>query len=60
MAEQRPADLPADLEARLAAVEAASVAADFDRSSWFWMILLGAALPAVLILVGWCYGAGVG
>lgn len=26
---------------------------DFDRPSWFWMILLGVAIPAVLLCIGW-------
>jgi len=58
MAEPGPAALPPELEARLQAVEAASVDADFDRPSWFWMLLLGIALPAVLIAVGWLAGSG--
>ncbi|HUE09903.1 MAG TPA: hypothetical protein VMQ54_03145 [Steroidobacteraceae bacterium] len=46
-------DLPPELEARIAALEAAAPAADFDWASWFWMILLGIALPAILLIIGW-------
>ena len=50
--------LPPDLEARIAAFENAAfenaaLPADFDRASWCWMILLGVALPLVLLAVGW-------
>lgn len=44
---------PAELEARIRTLEAAPETPDFDRSSWFWIILFGVALPAILILVGW-------
>ena len=47
------AALAPELEARLAAVEAHGAAADFDRTSWAWMILLGVVLPAVLLAIGW-------
>jgi hypothetical protein len=50
--EQAPA-LPPELEARIAALEAAESRADFDVSGWFWMILLGFAIPAALLIVGW-------
>jgi hypothetical protein len=26
---------------------------DFDRPSWFWMIVLGVVIPAVLLCIGW-------
>jgi hypothetical protein len=58
MAERATATLPPELEARLAAVEAVAGARDFDAISWFWMILLGAVLPAVLIAAGWLCGPG--
>jgi hypothetical protein len=45
--------LPPDLDARLSALEAHAQRADFDMSSWFWMILLGIAVPAILLLIGW-------
>jgi hypothetical protein len=50
---QMPA-LPQELEARLSALEAGTARADFDGFSWFWMVLLGVLLPAVLLVVGWC------
>jgi hypothetical protein len=46
-------DLPPELEARIAALEAAGPGADFDWLSWFWMILLGIALPVILLVIGW-------
>jgi hypothetical protein len=45
--------LPPQLEARITAFERAAPAADFDAASWFWMILLGAAIPLLLLVVGW-------
>ena len=45
--------VPADLEARLAAFESAASPGDFDGTSWVWMILLGVAIPLVLLVVGW-------
>jgi hypothetical protein len=50
---QSPA-VPPDLEARIAAFESAAPPGDFDRASWFWIILLGVALPLVLLAAGWC------
>jgi hypothetical protein len=49
---QAPALAP-QLEARIAAVESAAPKSDFDASSWFWMILLGVAIPLILLAVGW-------
>ena len=49
---QAPA-LPPQLEARIAVIESAAPASDFDASSWFWMILLGVAIPLILLAVGW-------
>jgi len=49
---QAPA-LPPQLEARIAAIENAARTSDFDGASWFWMILLGVAIPLVLLAVGW-------
>ena len=60
MAERAAGSLPPELEARLLAVEAAAGARDFDAVSWFWMIVLGAVLPAVLIVAGWLCGPGAG
>jgi hypothetical protein len=45
--------LAPELEARIAALETAASRADFDRASWFWMILLGIIVPVVLLLIGW-------
>ena len=45
--------LPPDLEARLAAFESLPVPGDFDAASWFWMILLGVAIPLGLLVLGW-------
>lgn len=50
---QLPA-LPQELEARLSALEAGTARADFDAFSWFWMLLLGIFIPAVLLVLGWC------
>ncbi len=49
---QAPALAP-QLEARIAVVESAATTSDFDASSWFWMILLGVAIPLILLAVGW-------
>jgi hypothetical protein len=49
---QAPA-LPPQLEARIAVVENAAPTSDFDATSWLWMILLGVALPLILLAVGW-------
>jgi hypothetical protein len=45
--------LPPELEARIAALEGAAPRPDFDTASWFWMILLGVALPLMLLAMGW-------
>jgi hypothetical protein len=45
--------LAPQLEARIAVVESAAPQSDFDASSWFWMILLGVAIPLILLAVGW-------
>ena len=44
---------PPELEARIAALERAASRADFDRLSWFWMVLLGIVVPVILLIVGW-------
>jgi hypothetical protein len=49
----RPPALPAELEARISAFERAESPGDFDFASWFWMILLGVAIPLGLLAVGW-------
>jgi len=45
--------LPPDLEARLAAFDSAAPAGGFDAASWFWMLLLGVAIPLGLLVLGW-------
>jgi hypothetical protein len=45
--------LPPDLESRISAFERAEPSGDFDAASWFWMILLGVAIPVGLLAVGW-------
>lgn len=47
--------LDPDLERRIVALEAAQpeMPDDFDRSSWVWIIVLGALGPALLLLLGW-------
>jgi hypothetical protein len=45
--------LPPELEARIAAFENAPPRSDFDTASWIWMILLGVALPLLLLAIGW-------
>ena len=45
--------LPPELEARIAAFENVPPRPDFDTGSWIWMILLGVALPLLLLAVGW-------
>jgi hypothetical protein len=50
----QPPAKPPDLEARIAAFESVATTGDFDRASWFWIILLGVALPLVLLAIGWC------
>jgi hypothetical protein len=44
--------LPSELEARIAELETEPIGADFDRMSWFWMMLFGVVLPAVLWVAG--------
>ncbi len=46
--------LPAALELRLAALETGDQCGeDFDAASLLWLMLLGVALPAALLLIGW-------
>jgi hypothetical protein len=45
--------LPAELEARIAALESAASPTDFDAWGWIWMVLFGIVLPAALIALGW-------
>jgi hypothetical protein len=46
-------ELPPQLEARITAFERTPPAPDFDAASWFWMIVLGLAIPLLLLAVGW-------
>jgi hypothetical protein len=48
-----PAPLPAELERRIEALERIKGSGDFDRASWFWLLLLGVVTPAALLLWGW-------
>lgn len=46
--------IPAELERRIRALEApGGQGEDFDATSWFWLLLLGVALPVVGLIVGW-------
>jgi hypothetical protein len=46
--------LPPELARRIEILAAASSASgDFNRASWFWLLLFGVALPAALLLWGW-------
>jgi hypothetical protein len=48
-----PHGLPPELEARIAAFENTPPDRDFDTAGWIWMILLGVALPLLLLAAGW-------
>jgi hypothetical protein len=48
-----PPPLPPELDARIKEFERASPRPDFDATSWFWMMLLGIAIPLALLVVGW-------
>jgi hypothetical protein len=48
-----PPVLPPELEARIEEFERAAPRPDFDAASWFWMMLLGVAIPLLLLVVGW-------
>jgi hypothetical protein len=45
--------LAPELDARISAFEHAGPPSDFDAASWFWMMLLGVAIPLLLLIVGW-------
>jgi hypothetical protein len=46
--------IPAELERRIRALETpAGQGEDFDGSSWFWLIVLGIALPVLALILGW-------
>ncbi len=45
--------LPAELEARIRVLEdPAQQGADFDRTTWFWLVVLGIVVPAIAVLWG--------
>ncbi|MFI4889682.1 MAG: hypothetical protein ACHQIL_04040 [Steroidobacterales bacterium] len=49
-----PAPEGATLEDRLAALESGrETGEDFDRRSWFWLVLLGLVIPAAMLALGW-------
>jgi hypothetical protein len=46
--------LPPELERRIEALESgAEAGADFDVTSWLWMVLLGIFVPIGLLLWAW-------
>ncbi len=45
-------ELPEGLELRVAAIERTAAHGDLDAFSWFWLVTLGVALPAGLLLIG--------
>ena len=46
--------MPPELERRIDVLEGdAAAERDFDARSWLWLILLGVALPVVLLILGW-------
>jgi hypothetical protein len=46
--------LPAELERRIAILEdPANQGAEFDTSSWMWLLVLGLLLPIVVLVWGW-------
>lgn len=46
--------LPPELARRIDILERDTDASgDFNRASWFWLLLFGVAIPAALLLWGW-------
>ena len=45
--------IPAELERRISALESGGEGEDFDGTSWFWLIVLGIALPVAALVLGW-------
>lgn len=46
--------LPEELARRVEALaDESAQGADYDASSWFWLLLLGLVGPVVLIVLGW-------
>jgi hypothetical protein len=49
--------LPSELDERIAALEShQECGEDFDPASLCWLFLLGVAIPAALLLIGWRLG----
>ena len=46
-------ELPPELERRIETLERQGDGGDLDRTSWFWLLLLGVIAPAALLLWGW-------
>lgn len=45
--------LPPELEARIRVLEdPAQQGADFDRSTWFWLVVLGLVVPVLAVAWG--------
>jgi len=45
---------PDELQRRIAILaDESEQGADFDRASWFWLLMLGLIGPIVFIIVGW-------
>ncbi len=54
MTESAQAPAPtSDLEARIAAFEKSPPSGDFDAAGWVWIVLLGVAVPVLMLAVGW-------
>jgi hypothetical protein len=46
--------LPAELERRIAILEdPANQGAEFDASSWMWLLVLGLLMPIAILVWGW-------
>jgi hypothetical protein len=46
--------LPPELARRIDILERdVDASGDFNRASWFWLLLFGVAIPAALLLWGW-------
>ncbi|MDB6086797.1 MAG: hypothetical protein JWN43_4678 [Gammaproteobacteria bacterium] len=49
-----PDALPAELERRIAILEdPANQGAEFDASSWMWLVVLGLLIPIAILIWGW-------
>ena len=49
----RAAQLSPELERRIEALERSGGGLDLNARSWFWLLLFGVLIPAVLLLWGW-------